>query len=87
MRRTRIRARLSDISRPPILRARFACRHLPRARATFCPRSLPLARFTGVDFYELDSLLTEDEIQIRDHVRGWVEERFLPVIEDAYDEA
>jgi glutaryl-CoA dehydrogenase len=46
-----------------------------------------MARFTGVDFYEIDSLLQEDEIQIRDHVRGWVEDRFLPVIEDAYEKA
>jgi glutaryl-CoA dehydrogenase len=46
-----------------------------------------MARFTGVDFYEIDSLLQEDEIQIRDHVRGWVEDRFLPLIEDAYEKA
>jgi glutaryl-CoA dehydrogenase len=46
-----------------------------------------MARFTGVDFYEIDSLLHEDEIQIRDHVRGWVEDRFLPLIEDAYENA
>ncbi len=46
-----------------------------------------MARFTGVDFYEIDSLLQEDEIQIRDHVRAWVEDRFLPVIEDAYEKA
>jgi glutaryl-CoA dehydrogenase len=46
-----------------------------------------MPRFTGVDFYEIDSLLQEDEIQIRDHVRDWVEERFLPLIEDAYEKA
>ena len=46
-----------------------------------------MARYTGVDFYEIDSLLTEDEVQIRDHVRGWVEDRFLPLIEDAYEKA
>ncbi|MFM7231007.1 MAG: acyl-CoA dehydrogenase family protein [bacterium] len=46
-----------------------------------------MARFTGVDFFEIDSLLTEDEIQVRDHVRGWVEDRFLPLIEDAYEKA
>jgi glutaryl-CoA dehydrogenase len=46
-----------------------------------------MSRFTGVDFYEIDSLLQEDEIQIRDHVRDWVEERFLPLIEDAYEKA
>ncbi len=36
-----------------------------------------MPRFTGVDFYDIDSLLTEDERQIRDHVRDWVEDRFL----------
>jgi len=46
-----------------------------------------MPRFTGVDFYEIDSLLQEDEIQIRDHVRDWVEERYLPLIEDAYEKA
>src|SRR5439155_10637830 len=46
-----------------------------------------MSRFNGVDFYEIDSLLTEDEIQIRDHVRGWVEERYLPLVEKAYEDA
>jgi glutaryl-CoA dehydrogenase len=46
-----------------------------------------MARFAGVDFYEIDSLLQEDEIQIREHVRDWVEERYLPLVEDAYEKA
>ena len=46
-----------------------------------------MARFNGVDFYEIDSLLTEEEIQIRDHVRDWVEERYLPLVEEAYEKA
>jgi len=46
-----------------------------------------MPRFTGVDFYEIDSLLQEDEIQIRDHVRDWVEERYLPLVEEAYEKA
>jgi glutaryl-CoA dehydrogenase len=46
-----------------------------------------MARFTGVDFYDVDSLLTEEERQIRDHVRGWVEDRYLPLVEDAYEKA
>ena len=46
-----------------------------------------MPRFSGVDFYEIDSLLTEEERQIRDHVRDWVEDRYLPVIEKAYEEA
>jgi len=46
-----------------------------------------MSQFSGTDFYEIDSLLTEDEITIRDTVRAWVEEKFLPLIEDAYDNA
>src|SRR2546427_12417582 len=46
-----------------------------------------MARFNGVDFYEIDSLLSEEERQIRDHVRGWVEDRYLPLVERAYEEA
>jgi len=46
-----------------------------------------MPRFTGVDFYEIDSLLAEEERQIRDHVRDWVEDRYLPLIERAYEEA
>jgi glutaryl-CoA dehydrogenase len=46
-----------------------------------------MPRFTGVDFYGIDSLLHEEEIQIRDHVRDWVEDRYLPLVEDAYEKA
>jgi glutaryl-CoA dehydrogenase len=46
-----------------------------------------MARLTGEDFYEIDSLLTEEERQTRDLVRGWVDERYLPLIEDAYEQA
>ena len=46
-----------------------------------------MSRFTGVDFYEIDALFSEEERQIRDHVRDWVEERYLPLVERAYEEA
>jgi len=46
-----------------------------------------LPRFTGVNFYDIDSLLTEEERQIRDHVRDWVEDRYLSLVEKAYEEA
>jgi glutaryl-CoA dehydrogenase len=46
-----------------------------------------MSRFSGVDFYDIDSMLTEEERQIRDHLRGWVEERYLPLIEQAYEDA
>ena len=42
--------------------------------------------FTGVDFYDIDSLLSEEERAIRDAVRAWVDENLMPVIGDAYIE-
>ncbi len=41
-------------------------------------------KFKGVDFYDLDSLFSDEERMIRDTIRGWVDERVLPVIEEAY---
>src|SRR5439155_241080 len=46
-----------------------------------------MPRYAGVDFYDIDSLLGEEERQIRDHVRDWVEDRYLPLVEKAYEEA
>jgi glutaryl-CoA dehydrogenase len=43
-----------------------------------------MARFEGVDFYNLDALLSEDERMVRDTVREWVDANLLPVIEEAY---
>ena len=42
------------------------------------------ARFTGVDFYNIDSLLSEEERAIRDAVRAWVDEHLMPVIGEHY---
>lgn len=42
------------------------------------------AKFEGIDFYDVNALLTEEERMIRDTVRDWVEDRVLPVIGDAY---
>ena len=44
-------------------------------------------KFQGVDFYDIESLLTEEERMVRDTIREWVEEQVLPVISDAYIEA
>jgi glutaryl-CoA dehydrogenase len=41
-------------------------------------------RFAGVDFYDMDSLLSEEERAVRDTVRTWVDEHLMPVIADAY---
>lgn len=40
--------------------------------------------FEGVDYFDIDSLLSEEERMIRDTVRGWVDDALLPVIEEAY---
>ena len=40
-----------------------------------------MARFDGVDFYNLDDLLSDEERAIPDSVRQWVEERVIPIIE------
>ena len=36
--------------------------------------------FDGVDFYQLDTLLSEEERAVRDTVRAWVDEHLMPVI-------
>jgi glutaryl-CoA dehydrogenase len=40
--------------------------------------------FKGVDFYDVDALLTEEQRMIRDTIREWVEDRVMPLIEEAY---
>jgi glutaryl-CoA dehydrogenase len=41
-------------------------------------------KFHGVDFYNTDGLLSEEERAVRDTVRGWVDDNLLPIIGDAY---
>src|SRR5213080_3332950 len=41
-------------------------------------------KFTGVDFYNIDGLLNEEERAIRDTVRAWVDDNLMPVIGEAY---
>src|SRR5213595_964633 len=41
-------------------------------------------KFTGVDFYNIDGLLSEEERAIRDTVRSWIDENLMPVIGEAY---
>jgi len=43
-----------------------------------------MAGYEGVDFYNMDALLSEEEKMVRDTVRAWVDERVIPVIEDHY---
>ncbi|MGI8956066.1 MAG: acyl-CoA dehydrogenase family protein [Chthoniobacterales bacterium] len=39
-----------------------------------------MTTFEATDFYDLDALLTSDERKVRDDVRRWVDERFLPIV-------
>ncbi len=41
-----------------------------------------MAEFQGLDFYDADSLLADEERQVRDTVRGWVSDRIIPIIEE-----
>ena len=40
-----------------------------------------MAKFQGVDYYNLDALLSEEEILVRDTIRDFVDEEILPIIE------
>ncbi len=44
------------------------------------------ATFEGVDFYDVDSLLDEEERMVRNTIREWVQDRVMPVIGEAYVE-
>jgi glutaryl-CoA dehydrogenase len=41
-----------------------------------------MARFQGVDFYNIDQHLSDEERMVRDLVRKWVDAEVLPIIED-----
>ena len=43
-----------------------------------------MARFEGVDYFAIESLLTEEQRMIRDTVRQWVDDELMPVIQEAY---
>ena len=42
-------------------------------------------KFEGLDFYDIDGLLSEDERGVRDTVREWSNERVQPIIEKHYE--
>jgi glutaryl-CoA dehydrogenase len=43
-------------------------------------------KFTGVDYFNIESLLEEDEIMVRNSVREFVDEEIIPIIESHYRE-
>ncbi len=46
-----------------------------------------MAVFNGVDFVRIDDLFSDEEKTIRQAVRDWVEEEYLPVVEHHYEAA
>ena len=46
-----------------------------------------MSRYPGVDFLELDPLLSEEERLVRDTVREFVEDKVKPIIEECHREA
>jgi glutaryl-CoA dehydrogenase len=48
-------------------------------------RKMP--RFPGVDYIQFDSLLSEQELLVRQTARQFVDERVVPIIRDAYNNA
>src|SRR5712672_1208505 len=43
---------------------------------------MPAFKFKGVDFIEFDSLLSQDELLVRDTTRKFIEENVIPIIEE-----
>ena len=43
-----------------------------------------MQKYNAPDFYELDALLSDEERMVRDTVREWVSDRWMPLVEDAY---
>ncbi|HLU24690.1 MAG TPA: acyl-CoA dehydrogenase family protein [Longimicrobiales bacterium] len=45
-----------------------------------------MATFKGIDYFDIDSLLSEEERMVRDMVRAWVDDNLLPIIGEYYTE-
>lgn len=46
-----------------------------------------MQKFTGIDYYNIESLLSEDEIMVRNTVRDFVDQEIIPVIEKHYQDS
>jgi len=44
-----------------------------------------MSAFTQLDYLDLDDQFSEEELMVRDSVRGWVSERFLPVVMEHFE--
>ena len=40
-----------------------------------------MSRFEAIDFYNIDSQLSDEERMVRDAVRDWVSDQVIPIIE------
>jgi len=43
--------------------------------------------FSGVDFYQTDALLSEEERMVRDTVRAWTSEKAVPIMDGHFEQA
>src|SRR5437870_3742505 len=73
----RLRIGLSSESSDP--RVKFATLHPEK-------KELQVPSFPGVDYIEIDSLFSEDELMVRQTVRDFVDDEVLPIIEQAHRE-
>lgn len=44
-----------------------------------------MKRFQGVDYYHSEHLLNDEERSVRDTVRRWVEDRYMPKVDEYFD--
>lgn len=44
-----------------------------------------MSAFTQLDYLDLDDQYSEEELMVRDAVRGWISERFLPVVMEHFE--
>lgn len=43
-----------------------------------------MSQFIGADYYQLDELLSEEERLVRDTVREWVQDNYLPIVDQHF---
>src|SRR5881296_3849051 len=77
---TRSRGLKREQPPPRLLPSRYPRTRHHTAEAAMAPK------FQGVDFYDVDSLLSEEERAVRDTVRAWVDDNLIPIIGEHYIE-
>lgn len=46
-----------------------------------------MSQFRGIDFYQIDDLLSDSERKVRDSVRDWVDKRVAPIMGEHFENA